>query len=1520
MSRPQRRLLSIAAASAVLLTVAPFTGVASAAGLGVSARTSPGQVIGPNQGFLDATKGISGRTAVFRIDVPATSTTITGLTVKVAGSTLSVFRDFDNSDGFQLFKNTALPDGFSQAEFEAGPVSTGFLVGASDASGRTPVTLSFPAGGATGAVQYFLTLHPAAADAANRDVVASIDAGAVATSAGATPAAPVSTHALTIDSSAPGAPLASSFARAAVPPPAEDSYNVTAAEAAPDKRLAFFNSATDTSLGNVLSRGVSGRAVTEPVLGAINAKIGNGTGRTATQLTAVNNQTGDGVWVRGVDSAGNLSAAAALTTAALLNDVTAPTYSSLAATTPPAINTTNQAAFPVTCTATGGAGIAKHEARVSRVDGSGNPIGDFTGWFSTSTTATAATVNVDTTTLEGGDGDRYKAQCRLIDALGNISNDGGLSASFFKDLVVPTFLSVSPITAGETYRITFSEPMDKASITEGEAGDLTAPSDFKDHIKIDDPTPETAEPNWGNTPGWEWSSDGRSGVVTVGTHTNPVTQRAPTAGDIVSSTNDGPTDLAGQKVVNTAVIPPPPALVPVSAVTADELTGVFAGADGKLDTIRVTVSPAVAPGSVTGSASSWRITGPAGTVTPHTASTTGDNTVITLRFDSTFGTGEVPTVTLLAGNGLSPGNAVSFVVGTSDGAAPAVLSIVTRDLTHPGEGLEAPPEPGFNGRIDTLVVTYSEPIDHEAESPEGYYTTDSAYRTENAALVSWNSKSPSSEFSPTTLVDLQEQDAPDTGATPALEFATSVPNGTIQDAAGNELATFAKPSTDGAGPVVLTRKTVDFDTDGRIDGIDVTFSEILASSSSGLGQFTVDSGLSFIGVLPSGQSSIRALVTEQVTPDTAALPKIRYLGGPNGGLKDTATNSAPAEPALVASTDGAGPAIVTAALNFAGTQDTPGDGETMRITLSEAGVADMAVDDFSLVQGNRTVEPEEIAAVSGNTKAFDLKIDPAFDPYRVATVEFTGDGAVTDAAGNNNTQIGRVASPGYPGAMLAFTCPPAPAICYRTTRNFATGATGNSNVVKWLLVVKRVSDGLPVAPTSISDARWTTVKPTHVNSTLVPVNTDYRMWLWTADANGNIAHKSSTGAKAEKTFRVDANAPTVNQPVATNFDGATILNVRDNDQLRVKVAAFGADAKDWVASQTSIDYRNLSGNPADGAVAPFTFTAFEAGENDRRDIAFPFRVASGTTKYPVGTVLKAQNGSTLWFMDDGVGGQKGKIVRRPLLSSQAMATYLISTGQVITVPGAVLNPMPVGPLKVYRDGVLVRDTAGSATYVISEGKRRGFSSMATFTGQGYSNANVIVVPQGDLAKVPLGAAVTAGVHPVGTYVRNAATNGVSVLLRKADGTLLRRPVATAYALSTLVRAAEVITVPTGHPDLSIPTDSFLRGVRDGMLFRDPASGRTYVISRGARRLFTTTTVFAQMGYSESNVVSRGGTADYARIAGQPVVDGRSLGFYPVTYTIRVGDRAGNVTTRSGSLLALGTPDPLPTAGYNPPRP
>lgn len=175
---------------------------------------------------------------------------------------------------------------------------------------------------------------------------------------------------------------------------------------------------------------------------------------------------------------------------------------------------------------------------------------------------------------------------------------------------------------------------------------------------------------------------------------------------------------------------------------------------------------------------------------------------------------------------------------------------------------------------------------------------------------------------------------------------------------------------DTSSPTITARTTRDLDADGRIDRLELTFSEPIVDATLAQGDFAV-AGYTISGVASgasAGDAQVFLLLTEGGSADTAATPGVTYT---QGTLADRNGNLLASDGSVVPATDGARPVLLTASWTDAGSAGVDA-GDTIAIAFSEPVVMSGTTwnDVFALPVNDDTLATTALdtsAASSGKT-------------------------------------------------------------------------------------------------------------------------------------------------------------------------------------------------------------------------------------------------------------------------------------------------------------------------------------------------------------------------------------------------------------------------------------------------------------------------------------------------------------------------------------------------------------------------
>jgi len=1156
-----------------------------------------------------------------------------------------------------------------------------------------------------------------------------------------------------------------------------------------------------------------------------------------------------------------------------------------------------------------------------------------------------------------------------VDRAGNPSALTQSTTKYTKDVTAPTLTissSTSPLVKGNTVQLQFSEAMTKSSINDSAApspatglctDDVGARSAEKVLDVVDD-QPGNTDRTWGLGYCFAWNSQGTGATITIGderpqgcsvTPGDDCVLR-PSVGDLVRFAGAGGsslTDAAGNLVVglgsapfHTVLVTPPP--VPSSARTVD------ANVDGILDAVDVTFSSEQNLSSMQSSLAQFSAVG-SNTVpiTGVSFPTAGNDKIVRFAFVSQFGTGDVPQIRLTA----PTGSALTGVVDKGNQPMPA-FSITPTDLAIPQPRRAVTVDSNRDGMVDQISLQYSEVINHARDNnPAARNVAGAAYNVPGYAPApptggneGRNTVNPSTGTGSTKLVTLTRPSSAglDTGSTAfSVKFTrfTDPVDGVIYgptDPNGNSWTdgdnVFLVAAADGAAPFYASRHTRDLDADGRVDAIDVKFTENIPTASTGA-SFTV-TGHQILDQFALGTDGIRIVIDETApaTGDTAAsmTPTLQY----HGGVSDTAGNLMTADQAPVTTSDGAGPAIMAACpsspkgANGTCPEDDPAvatdDGTRMNVFFSEALIASTVVAGDFVVEQPAGATPAKTVSGASVANAADNKSSVVTLTFAQGTlasatdsvVRLAGNGVVSDTSSVVSTQTSNVVAPAPPTVSLAISCPTQtanPQYCSSTTVN--TGAAGSTAVTKWRL--KETARGTVIDPND-----YKTTRP----DTITLVEGSYTLYLSGLDSFGRLSPEVSAPISILTPPRIE-NVQFVNATTRGSSTFSKNDTLMDGDSLNIGARAYGSDAAEWaeggapvgggcLAQNMAIDLRAITGNTADGNRAPTSCNLSPAtAEQKYRDMVFPVTKATRTTRYPVGTVLKVTDSDPGSIVVDGANGT---LARRQFISVGARRSWMISDASVIKVPSHLYSSIPRNSKNVgYRDGALLRSSTGY--YYVENGVKRPVSSYRLSVWR-ISTSTAYRPTTTELRAMPTGKTIGGTSHQAGTWIKYS--NGkIYQVARNAQGRLVRRPLAHSAALRTLVPTSQIYRAVSA--DSNLPVDTWLRGYRDGtiLVWKNSAGQitKTGVIARGSLRMFANPQTFNTLGFNASNGLSANGLA-MPRVSGQAyrigeVIDRYALGEVVIKVTNKAGATATAEVPNAAGLYGVGTLDPAP-AGWD----
>ena len=203
------------------------------------------------------------------------------------------------------------------------------------------------------------------------------------------------------------------------------------------------------------------------------------------------------------------------------------------------------------------------------------------------------------------------------------------------------------------------------------------------------------------------------------------------------------------------------------------------------------------------------------------------------------------------------------IAQATDGARPVLMSAATADVDN-------------DGRLDRVVTSWSEPLTHADDSASPFPVSAAQFAVTRVHAAAGQALD----------VDLAEPAAPDTGSAPDITYAGGADP--ITDASGLQPAQKAYPgiTRDALAPRKVATTTADADTDGKLDAIDIEWSERV-TGATGTAPYTVAGRTLGANVSFSSSTTRVPFVEDPAQFDTDLTPNISYDAGP-GDLHDEA--------------------------------------------------------------------------------------------------------------------------------------------------------------------------------------------------------------------------------------------------------------------------------------------------------------------------------------------------------------------------------------------------------------------------------------------------------------------------------------------------------------------------------------------------------------------------------------------------------------------------------------------------------
>jgi parallel beta-helix repeat protein len=237
----------------------------------------------------------------------------------------------------------------------------------------------------------------------------------------------------------------------------------------------------------------------------------------------------------------------------------------------------------------------------------------------------------------------------------------------------------------------------------------------------------------------------------------------------------------------------------------------------------------------------------------------------------------------------------------------------------------------------------------------------------------------------------------------------------------------------------------------------------------------------------------------------------------------------------------------------------------------------------------------------------------------------------------------------------------------------------------------------------------------------------------------------------------------------------------------------------------------------------------------------PRRHADGALIRPVGSnsIFRVEN--------DGQNSRIG--------SSGVLASWNIGAGEFKTATTADTN-QPGGPGVYFREGTVLKGS-GPDIYIIDQTStssydKRKVTNANSFNSLGYTQADVIQVPDSDISVVPSGPDVfDASQHPDGTLVKSGG--GTLYWLESGQKRLVGTPevfVSQRFKASQIKNATSADMALADGPNMYYREGTLVKGSGPTIYMIDDVGGGNY-----QRRAIASPAAFSELGYSLADVLT-----------------------------------------------------------------
>lgn len=240
--------------------------------------------------------------------------------------------------------------------------------------------------------------------------------------------------------------------------------------------------------------------------------------------------------------------------------------------------------------------------------------------------------------------------------------------------------------------------------------------------------------------------------------------------------------------------------------------------------------------------------------------------------------------------------------------------------------------------------------------------------------------------------------------------------------------------------------------------------------------------------------------------------------------------------------------------------------------------------------------------------------------------------------------------------------------------------------------------------------------------------------------------------------------------------------------------------------------------------------------------------------YPDGTLLKSQNGATVYLIE---GGKK-----RPFGSMSALVTRF-DPKLILTVPESELSRYETGR-EVSLPNYSILKADNGVYYLLDYDTMRPFENADTVRALGYNPGEIVDITSSDIADYPIGTPITVDQkNPLGQLVRVTENKKLYYLKDQTYHPILDEVVAKVtlpHLEIESVSGSALSTYESGLPVL----------LKNGTLFGITGDNKIFAVEDGKKRHIASEEVFNSLGYNWKNIVWVNKSAGDFHPTGQPI--------------------------------------------------